>query len=87
MATIPTTAAWFVGTTIVGMFSMGGISELRRLAMRTVAFAAVVEFVSNAYTFPLPFQLFLAPGVIILTTSDGKAFKSRRIHVRDLLED
>ncbi len=65
---IPTTVAWFVGTAIVGTFSMGGVSELRRLATRTVAFAAVVEFVSNAYTFPLPVELLLVPFVVILVT-------------------
>lgn len=65
---IPTTVAWFVGTAIVGTFSVGGVGELRRLAMRTVAFAAVVEFVSNAYTFPLPVEMLLVPGVVILVT-------------------
>ncbi len=67
-AMIPTTVAWFVGTAIVGTFSMGGVGELRRLATRTVAFAAVVEFVSNAYTFPLPAELLLVPFVVILVT-------------------
>lgn len=67
-AMIPTTVAWFVGTAIVGTFSMGGVGELRRLAMRTVAFAAVVEFVSNAYTFPLPVEMLLVPGIVILVT-------------------
>jgi len=65
---IPTTVAWFVGTAIVGTFSMGGVGELRRLATRTVAFAAVVEFVSNAYTFPLSVELLLVPFVVILVT-------------------
>ncbi len=65
---IPATVAWFVGTAIVGTFSMGGVGELRRLATRTVAFAAVVEFVSNAYTFPLPVELLLVPSVVILVT-------------------
>jgi hypothetical protein len=65
---MPTTVVWFVGTAIVGTFSMGGIGDLRRLATRTVAFAAVVEFVSNAYTFPLPVELFLVPFVVILVT-------------------
>jgi hypothetical protein len=65
---IPTTVAWFVGTAIVGTFSMGGVGELRRLATRTVAFVAVVEFVSNAYTFPLPVELLLVPFVVILVT-------------------
>jgi Phage integrase family len=46
-AMIPTTVAWFVGTAIVGTFSMGGVGELRRLATRTVAFTAVVVFVSR----------------------------------------
>jgi hypothetical protein len=67
-AMIPTTVAWFVGTAIVGTFSMGGVGELRRLATRTVAFTAFVEFVSNAYTFPLPFELLLVPGIVILVT-------------------
>lgn len=65
---IPTTVAWFVGTAIVGTFSMGGVGDLRRLVTRTVAFAAVVEFVSNAYTFPLPAELLLVPFVVILMT-------------------
>ena len=65
---IPTTVAWFVGTAIVGTFSVGGVGELRRLAMRTVAFTAVVEFVSNAYTFPLPVEMLLVPTVVILVT-------------------
>jgi len=65
---IPTTAGWFVGTAIIGTFSMGGVGELRRLATRTVAFAAVVEFVSNAYTFPLPVELLLVPFVVTLVT-------------------
>jgi uncharacterized membrane protein len=65
---IPPTVAWFVGTAIVGTFSMGGVGELRRLATRTVAFTAVVEFVSNAYTFPLPVEMLLVPGVVILVT-------------------
>jgi hypothetical protein len=65
---IPTTVAWFVGTAIVGTFSMGGVGELRRLATRTVAFTAVVEFVSNAYTFPLPVEMLLVPGVVTLVT-------------------
>jgi hypothetical protein len=65
---IPTTVAWFVGTAIVGAFSMGGVSELRRLAVRTVALTAVVEFVSNAYTFPLPVEMLLVPTVVILVT-------------------
>ena len=65
---IPTTVAWFVGTAIVGTFSMGGVSELRRLAVRTVALTAVVEFVSNAYTFPLPVEMILVPTVVILVT-------------------
>ena len=67
-AMIPTTVAWFVGTAIVGTFSMDGVGELRRLAARTVAFTAVVEFVSNAYTFPLPVEMLLVPGVVILGT-------------------
>ena len=33
-STIPTTVAWFVGTAIVGTFSMGSVGELRRLAAR-----------------------------------------------------
>lgn len=46
---IPATVAWF----IIGTFSTGGIGEPRSLAVRTVALTAVVEFASNAYTFPL----------------------------------
>ncbi len=60
---IPATVAWFVGT-----FSMGDVGELRRLATRAVALTALVEFVSNAYTFPLPVELILVPGVVILVT-------------------
>ncbi len=63
---IPTTVEWFVGTAIVGTFSMGGVGELRRLAVRTVALTAAVVFVSNAYTFPLPVELLLVPSVVVL---------------------
>ncbi len=65
---IPATVAWFVGTAIVGTFSMGGVGELRRLAARTVALTAVVEFVSNAYTLPLPVELVIVPMVVALVT-------------------
>ena len=65
---IPATVAWFGGTAIVGTFSMGGVRELRRLVTRTVALTAVVEFVSNAYTFPLPIELLLVPAVVTLLT-------------------
>lgn len=51
---IPATIAWFVGTAIIGTFSTDGVGDLRRLAARTVALTAAVEFVSNAYTLPLP---------------------------------
>jgi hypothetical protein len=65
---IPTTVAWFVGTAIVGTFSMGGVGELRRLVIRTVALTAVVVFVSNAYTFPLLGELLLVPSAVVLVT-------------------
>ncbi|HEX4116041.1 MAG TPA: hypothetical protein VHY18_09230 [Solirubrobacteraceae bacterium] len=65
---IPTTVAWFVGTAIVGTFSMGGVGEFRRLAARTVALTAIVVFVSNAYTFPLLVELLLVPSVVVLVT-------------------
>jgi hypothetical protein len=73
---IPTTVAWFVGTAIVGTFSMGGVGELRRLAARTVASTAVVVFVSNAYTFPLLVELLLVPSVVVLVTM--ASFADRR---------
>ena len=65
---IPTTVAWFAGTAIVGTFGTGGVSELRRLVATTVALTAVVEFVSNAYTLPLPVELVLVPMVVVLVT-------------------
>jgi hypothetical protein len=65
---IPATVAWFVGTAIVGTFSAGGVGELRRLAARTVALTAVVEFISNAYTLPLPVELIIVPMVVVLVT-------------------
>lgn len=65
---IPATVAWFVGTAIVGTFSAGGVGELRRLAARTVALTAVVEFISNAYTLPLPAELIIVPIVVVLVT-------------------
>ncbi len=65
---IPATVAWFVGTAIVGTFSTGGVGELRRLAAKTVALIAVVEFISNAYTLPLLAELMIVPIVVVLVT-------------------
>ncbi|HEY4809598.1 MAG TPA: hypothetical protein VIH71_00945 [Solirubrobacteraceae bacterium] len=63
---IPATVAWFAGTAIVGTFGTGDVSELRRLVARTVALTAVVEFISDAYTLPLPVELILVPMVVVL---------------------
>jgi uncharacterized membrane protein len=63
---IPATVAWFLGTAIAGTFSMGGVGELQRLVARAVALTALIEFVANAYTFPLPVELLLVPGVVVL---------------------
>jgi hypothetical protein len=65
---IPATVAWFVGTAIIGTFSTGGVTDLRWLATRTVALTAVIEFVSNAYTLPLPVELVIVPMAIALVT-------------------
>lgn len=65
---IPATAAWFVGTALAGTFSMGGVGELQRLVVRTVTLTATIEFVSDAYTFPLPWELLLVPVVVVLVT-------------------
>jgi hypothetical protein len=65
---VAATAAWFVGTAIAGTFRMGGVRELQLLALRAVALAGLIEFVSNAYTFPLWMELFLVPGVVVFVT-------------------
>lgn len=70
---IPTTVAWFFGIAILGTFSTDGVGELRGLATRTVALTAVVEFVSNAYRFPLPLELVLIPGIVAFVTFAGFA--------------
>jgi hypothetical protein len=65
---MPTTVVWFLGTAVVATFSTEGVSELRRLAIRTVALTALVEFVSNAYSFPLPIELLLVPTIVAAVT-------------------
>ncbi len=73
---IPTTVTGFFGIAILGTFSTDGVSELRGLATRTVALTAIVEFVSNAYSFPLPLELVLVPGIVAFVTLAG--FADRR---------
>jgi hypothetical protein len=65
---LATTVAWFLGTAIVGTFSMGGVGELRDLILRVVAATALIEFVANAYTFPLLVELFVVAFVIAVVT-------------------
>jgi hypothetical protein len=65
---LATTVAWFLGTAIVGTFSMGGVGELRELILRVVAATALIEFVANAYTFPLLVELFVVAFVIVVVT-------------------
>jgi hypothetical protein len=62
------TIAWFVGSAVVGTFSMQGIGELRTLILRVIAATALIEFVANAYTFPLPVELIVVPFVIVVVT-------------------
>jgi hypothetical protein len=62
------TIAWFVGTAIVGTFSVEGIGDLRTLILRVIAATALIEFVANAYTFPLLVELIVVPFVIVVVT-------------------
>ncbi len=65
---IAPTIAWFVGTAIVGTFSMEGVGELRSLILRVIAATALIEFVANAYTFPLLVEVIVVPFVIVVVT-------------------
>jgi hypothetical protein len=63
------TLAWFVGTGVVATFNSTDSAGLRRLLTRTVALVSIVEFLTNAYTFPLLVELALVPTVFFLIAS------------------
>lgn len=65
---LPPTITWFIGTAIVGTFSMEGVGELRALILRVIAATALIEFVANAYTFPLLAELIVVPFVVVVVT-------------------
>jgi hypothetical protein len=59
---------WFFGFAFLAMFRTQNVDATyyRRLAFHTLGLAVVVEFVSNLHTFPLPVELVLVPGVLLL---------------------
>ena len=57
------TVYWFVGVALVTAFSTrrADAHYFRRLLLSNIALAAIVEFIVNLHTFPLPIELVLVP--------------------------
>jgi hypothetical protein len=60
--------AWFIGSALIAVFYTDSVDShyFRRLVVRNVAIAAIVEFVVNLHTFPLPIELVFVPLAALL---------------------
>jgi hypothetical protein len=63
-----TAAYWFAGIALVAVFRTKRTDAryFRRFVLDNLALAAVVEFIVNVHTFPLPVELFFVPLSVLL---------------------
>ncbi|MGA8576053.1 MAG: hypothetical protein WB609_10310 [Candidatus Cybelea sp.] len=84
---------WFFGAAVAALFSTDQVhyGSFGTLIFKTIAFTALLEFIVNLYTFPLPIEFVLVPIVLFVAASrallDVKPeFKSDHYNVtRDFL--
>jgi hypothetical protein len=62
---------WFVGFALVTLVNTQDVDRayFYRLLLHNLALAAVVEFIANLHTFPLPIELALVPMAFLLTVT------------------